>query len=165
MAELATVAQVDWARWTPVDRGTLVFVVRDGEVLLIRKKRGLGAGKINGPGGKIDPGESALACAVREVEEEIRVTPLGVVELGELRFQFVDGYSIHVWAFRADDCRGEARETAEARPLWVPVEEIPYKEMWQDDYLWLPHLLAARRFRGRFLFRDDEMLDYELEVF
>lgn len=38
---------------------TLMFVIDEarGEVLLIRKKRGLGAGKINGPGGKIDPGK------------------------------------------------------------------------------------------------------------
>lgn len=35
-----------------------MFVVRGGEILLIEKKRGHGAGKVNGPGGKIDPGES-----------------------------------------------------------------------------------------------------------
>ena len=36
-----------------------MFIIDEAkrEVLLIRKKRGLGAGKINGPGGKIDPGE------------------------------------------------------------------------------------------------------------
>ena len=69
--------QVDWKHWEPQIRATLMFVLRDAafgggqEVLLIRKKRGIGAGKINGPGGKIDPGESPLQCAIRETREEL----------------------------------------------------------------------------------------------
>lgn len=118
-----------WRDFRPADRATLVFVVRAGEILLIRKKRGLGAGKINGPGGKLDPGESFWRCAVREVEEELGVTPIGVREHGCLQHQFVDGYSIEVRVFSAEGCRGEARETAEAVPLWTPIARIPYDEM------------------------------------
>jgi 8-oxo-dGTP diphosphatase len=33
------------------DGATLLFAIRDNPVLCIRKKHGLGAGKINGPGG------------------------------------------------------------------------------------------------------------------
>jgi len=150
---------VDWARWSPRERATLLFVVRGGEILLIRKKRGLGAGKINGPGGRLEAGETARACAVREVEEELRVTPFRVRACGELDFQFLDGLSIHVSAFRAGGCSGEPRETAEAIPLWTPIDAIPYEQMWADDPLWLPHLLAERRFAGRFLFDGDRMLD------
>ncbi len=158
----SSLAEIDWRSWQPVDRATLLFVVRHGRVLLIRKKRGLGAGKINGPGGRIDPGETPLQAAVREVHEEVGVTPVGVVHAGTLCFQFRDGYAIHVEVFRADDCHGRPRETDEAVPLWVPLEEIPYDKMWADDRLWLPRLLARRPFFGRFLFSDDEMLDYEL---
>ena len=49
----------DWSTWQPHERANLCFVVRGEEVLLIHKKRGLGAGKINGPGGRIEPGETA----------------------------------------------------------------------------------------------------------
>ena len=52
----------------PAD-GELVVDRTGGQVLLIRKKRGLGAGKINGPGGKLDPGETFAQTAVREVQE------------------------------------------------------------------------------------------------
>jgi 8-oxo-dGTP diphosphatase len=152
----------EWCGWKPIDRATLVFVVRGDDVLLIRKKRGLGAGKINGPGGKLDPGESALDCAIREVEEELCVTPTGLREAGLLHFQFTDGYSIEVTVFRADDCNGEARETAEAVPLWTPLLDIPYGEMWEDDRIWLPLLLAGEPFRGRFVFDGDRMLDCAL---
>lgn len=153
---------IDWTRWEPVDPCTLVFVVREDRVLLIRKKRGLGAGKINGPGGRLEPGETPLACAVREVQEEVGVTPLGLALGGELSFQFADGYSTHVYAFRADDCHGQVCETDEAVPLWTPLDAIPYQEMWADDRIWLPRLLAGRSVRGRFLFEGDTMLDHEV---
>lgn len=158
------VSEIDWRAWRPVDRATLVFVVRGEEVLLMRKKRGLGAGKINGPGGRIEPGESVLACAVREVQEELCVTPTGLEEIGENAFQFVDGYSIHVHAFRASGIEGEPAETEEGAPLWFSARALPYDEMWEDDRLWVPHLLAGRRFAGRYVFEDDRMLDHEIAL-
>ncbi len=157
-------AEIDWPAWKPVDRATLLFVVRDGQVLLIRKKRGLGAGKINGPGGRRDPGETPLECAIREVEEELLVTPTGIEQRGELLFQFTDGYSIHVHVFSAKDCDGEPQETDEAIPLWTDLDRIPYDEMWADDRIWLPLMLAGKPFSGRFIFDGDAMLDHEVEV-
>ena len=159
-----TARKSDWSDWNPADRATLIFVIRDGEILLIRKKRGLGAGKINGPGGRIEPGESALACALREAEEELEVTPTGVRQRGELSFQFLDGYGIHVVVFSAEDCEREARETDEATPLWTALGQIPYDEMWEDDRIWLPLLIAGEAFRGRFVFDGDVMLDAEVDV-
>jgi 8-oxo-dGTP diphosphatase len=143
---------------------TLVFVVCNGRVLLIRKKRGLGAGKINGPGGRIDPGETPLACAVREMREELHTVPLDPIELGQLSFQFVDGYGIHVHVFRATRFEGEPRETLEATPLWAPLDALPFDEMWADDALWLPVLLTGERFRGWFVFDGDRMLDAVLHT-
>ena len=153
---------IDWEGWEPLERATILFVVRGGEVLLIRKKRGLGAGKINGPGGHIEPGETAEQAAVREVQEELLVTPTGVEEAGTLRFQFADGFSMSVRVFRASGCEGEPRETEEALPLWTPTGEIPYGEMWGDDAHWLPHMLAGERFDGRFLLDGDALLDWEV---
>jgi 8-oxo-dGTP diphosphatase len=155
---------VDWERWSPRERATLLFVVRGREILLILKKRGLGAGKINGPGGRLEPGETPLACAIREVQEELGVTPLDVRACGDLRFQFLDGLSIHGSVFCAADCEGEPRETDEAVPLWTPVDAIPYERMWADDRLWIPHLLAGRRFEGRFLFDAEVMLDGDVAL-
>jgi 8-oxo-dGTP diphosphatase len=155
---------VDWSCWVPRDRATLLFVVRGDEVLLIRKKRGLGAGKINAPGGRLEAGETPAAGAVREVQEEVGVTPLEPVELGQLSFQFSDGYSLFCHVFRADACLGTAHATDEADPLWTPLGAIPFAEMWADDVLWVPHLLAGRGFAGRFIFEGDALLDHELVV-
>jgi len=155
---------IDWKNWQAQQPATLLFVVRDGQILLIQKKRGLGAGKINGPGGRLDKGESPLQGAIREVQEELGVTPVDVEYCGELAFQFVDGLSIHVAVFRAADCEGEPQETAEAVPLWTPLDQIPFEKMWADDRHWIPLLLARQKFRGRFLFDEDTMLGYEIET-
>ena len=160
---MRSLADVDWERWTPQVRATLLFVVRDGSILLIRKKRGLGAGKVNGPGGKLLPGESPLAAAIREVEEEIGVTPTGVEARGEIRFQFTDGLRMQGFVFAASGCTGEPRESDEAAPFWVDVARIPYAEMWEDDAAWLPSLLAGRRFTGRALFDGERPLDQHFE--
>jgi 8-oxo-dGTP diphosphatase len=161
---LRTLADVDWEGWSPAVRATLLFVVRDERILLIRKKRGLGAGKINGPGGKLDPGESPLAGAIREVQEEIGVTPTGVEQRGEIRFQFTDGLALHGSVFLGRDCSGRLCETDEAAPFWAPVDRIPYAQMWADDVFWLPILLAEGRFSGRALFDGDALLDHCFEA-
>ena len=50
---------------------SLVYPVRDdGSILLGRKRRGMGYGKWNGFGGKIEPGETMRQCACRELFEE-----------------------------------------------------------------------------------------------
>lgn len=155
----------DWPSWKPGVRATLMFIVDEeaGRVLLIRKKRGLGAGKINGPGGKMDPGETSLECAVRETQEELGVTALDPVKHGELWFQFVDGLALYVDVFRATRWQGEPVETPEAIPLWTSLEELPFDQMWADDRHWLAEMLVEKKnFIGRFVFDDDTMLSCEV---
>jgi 8-oxo-dGTP diphosphatase len=155
---------IDWSRWVARIRGTLLFCRRPGEVLLMRKKRGLGAGKINAPGGKVEPGESPLQGAIRETEEEVCVVAHAADWRGELFFQFVDGLSIHVDVFESWDFSGEPAETDEALPAWFAEAQIPYAEMWEDDVAWLPVMLAGQRLRFWATFDGDRMLDHRLEL-
>ncbi len=153
---------VDWDGWRPRDISTLVFVLRGAEVLLIRKRRGLGAGKINGPGGRLEPGETLLQCAVREVEEELRITPLELSHRGRLRFQFLDGYSMLMHVYVAMSFRGCPETTAEAIPQWTPLDALPFEQMWADDVHWLPRVLRGESVEGRFVFDGDVLLAGEL---
>ena len=122
-----SLADIDWSTWQARDPATLVFCMRGNEILLINKKTGLGKGKVNGPGGKVDPGETPEACAVRECQEELGITVSELEFCGEHQFQFVDGYSIHVFVYRTWEFTGEPVETREAEPLWVQIDEIPYE--------------------------------------
>lgn len=127
---------------------TLCFIVQGNRMLLMRKKRGIGAGKINAPGGKVDPGETPLAAAIRETEEEICVTPIEPELRGQLWFHFRGGPTLRCLVYLAKEFSGEPMETAEALPLWHQADSLPYDEMWEDDRLWLPMLLAGCRFEG-----------------
>jgi 8-oxo-dGTP diphosphatase len=155
-------SDIDWTTWTPKDVAVLLFVIRGGEALLIRKKRGLGAGKINAPGGRIEAGETPEQAAIRETQEEVGVTPSAPRRRGHLRFQFTDGYGLECFVLSSDACEGEVIETEEATPRWTALSALPYDEMWADDRLWLPLMLAGRAFRGRFIFDGEAMLDHEL---
>jgi len=163
-ADARKVADIDWQAWEAVDRATLVFVLRGDEILLIDKKRGLGHGKVNGPGGKVDATETVEECAIRECHEELGIEVRNLENLGEHRFQFTNGYSIHCWVYRTTEFCGVATETDEAVPLWTPVDAIPYERMWEDDHIWLPMIIGGQAFTARWIFDDDTMLDYELDL-
>jgi len=148
--------------WRPDLVGTLMFVTHEDRVLLIRKKRGHGAGKINGPGGKLDAGETPAQCAVRETLEETGVTVEGPRLAAIMRFVALDGDDWLGYVFLAGGYAGRPRETVEAVPRWFPIAEIPFDEMWDDDRIWLPRLLAGEVLAGDFLFRGGALLAHRL---
>lgn len=156
-------ADIDWTTWQPTERATLLFVIDGEQILLIRKKRGLGEGKINGPGGRLEPGETLKECAIRETLEELGVTAIEPELMGRHKFQFTDGYALEVYVYRTFKYSGTAYETEEAAPLWTPLDAIPYEQMWEDDALWLPLMLREQCFDGRYLFTKDALIDYELD--
>jgi 8-oxo-dGTP diphosphatase len=155
---------IDWKTWSPIWRATLLFIIRQGHVLLIDKKTGFGQGKVNGPGGRLEGGETPLEAAIREVEEEVRVTPTGIESCGELFFQFQDGHRIHGFVYRADGYVGQPTETFEARPFWRPLVSLPYDRMWADDRYWLPLVVERQPFVARFLFDGETMLDHDVQL-
>jgi len=155
-------SDIDWSGWQAKDPATLVFVFRDDEILLINKKTGLGKGKVNGPGGKVEPGETPEAAAVRECHEELDIRVSKLEYCGEHRFQFLDGYSIHVWVYRTRDFEGIPTESREASPLWTRMDQIPFEKMWEDDKYWLPMVIRGERFQARWIFDGDRIADHEI---
>ncbi len=159
-----TIEEVDWENWEYKEEAVLTFIKREHEWLLIHKKRGLGKGKVNAPGGRIDPGETAIQAAIRECEEEVGLTPNTLRESTELNFIFVDGYSLKGYVFIAEGFEGDLVETDEADPFWCAETEVPYDKMWEDDQFWLPLMFKGEYTRGRFIFDNDKMLSKEVSL-
>lgn len=150
---------------------TLLYLLKDNQILLAMKKRGFGVGKYNGVGGKSEPGETIEQTMVRETQEEIGVTPTQYQKRGLLKFdQVVKGerkvVDVHVFTSRIFN--GEPRETEEMKPEWYGVNQIPYDKMFQTDKIWLPKLLAnCAYFEGVFKFNadlDSKLIDYKFEI-
>ncbi|WP_408957026.1 8-oxo-dGTP diphosphatase [Natrinema sp. 74] len=131
----------------------------DRDVLLIEKRRGLGEGWHNGPGGKCEPGETPQECAIRETREEVGLAVRDLEKAGELTF-LLDGADHTVChVYRTTSFDGEPTPSTEARPEWVPVDDVPYDQMWDDDHLWLPGVLEGRTVSAEFRFVGGEPLD------
>ncbi len=156
------VSDLDWEKWDPKERATLLFIKQGSRLLLIHKKLGFGAGLYNAPGGRIEEGETPLEAAVRETQEELCITPLDPVHVGTLMFQFTDGFSIHGEVFTATKFEGTPTETDEAIPHWFEIDALPWHNMWEDDPVWYPKMIAGEKFIGRFVFKEKTMLDYRL---
>lgn len=158
------VSAIDWGNWVPKERAVLCFVRDKNQLLLIHKKTGLGKGKVNAPGGRIEPGESAADAAVRETFEETGVSASELEKVGELFFIFTDGYSLHGSVFFASRFSGIPFETPEADPFWCTIDALPFNQMWADDIHWLPLILNGKKFKGYFIFDDDVMLSKQVTV-
>jgi len=153
--------------WLPTSSGklyTLIFpLAAEGKVLLGMKKRGFGAGRMNGFGGKVEQGESILEAAKRELHEEANIIATDITACGQIFFAFEDSpvlMDVHV--YRVDKWDGVIQETEEMQPAWHSVKSaqegsadapdlpaIPFDRMWPDDTLWLPSFLAGKTIVGR----------------
>ncbi|KAJ3969721.1 hypothetical protein EV361DRAFT_963892 [Lentinula raphanica] len=145
----------------------LHIIFLDVMILLGFKKRGVGLHKYNGFGGKIEPGETALQAAGRELEEEAGIKSslkhIGVL----LLFNEVEETAAHIDVYRGDGFEGTVTESDEMRPKWFSLESesgssdtdtvppIPFDQQWETDPHWFPLLLANKPFRGRADYRLD----------
>ncbi|MDR5684228.1 MAG: NUDIX domain-containing protein [Armatimonadota bacterium] len=150
-------------------RATLCFIVRDGQVLLLRKAEGLwGSGKWNAPGGKLADGEDPCAGAVREVREETGLTVADPQPRGTLRFYFGQRPEPAwvVYLFVARRFSGRLRPGEEGILQWHAQDALPYDQMWEDDRYWLPALLRGETVDGDFYFDEAaaKLLRHELRV-
>ena len=133
---------------------SLVYPVRkDGRILLGHKRRGMGAGKWNGFGGKREDGETMRECA----------DPKDFEAAGDLYFHQPSDpnwshagivYFIRTWT-------GTVRLSDEMEPKWFLPEEIPFGEMWMADRIWLPMVLKGNKIRGTIYFEKDGSTVYD----
>ena len=146
---------------------TICLMQKDQELLLGFKKRGFGQGKWNGFGGKVEVGESIAEATRRETKEESGLAPITIEKYGLVDFKFKNKPELEIEAhiFKCKDFIGELIESDEMLPKWFSVNKIPYNEMWDDDKYWLPLFLAGKKFKGKFLFDDnDKVISQEINL-
>ena len=153
-----------------MQRMTLCFLLRDGEVCLGMKKKGFGKGYWNGAGGKIENEETFHDCAVREVEEElgVQVRINDLEHVAQIRFIEPNGVYPEIFAhvYIARNWEGEPIETDELRPKWFSHDKLPFDSMWADDPHWLPHVLEGKKIKAVFHLDKGgkQLVSHEVEI-
>ena len=132
---------------------TLVYPVRDSEVLLATKTRKIGAGCLNGWGGGVDQGESIRASAAREFFEETggaKVNENELEKIGIVHFKnhksdgvvfvcIVHVYSTKKWT--ADIISTDEMKN----PRWYLISQITQEKLMPADPFWLPRMLTGEK--------------------
>ena len=145
---------------------TLALVYQPPKILLGMKKRGFGAGRWNGFGGKLKDEETIEEAVEREMKEEVGIIPENFEKAGIISFQFEKNKNeiLEVHFFKISRFSSKPRESEEMSPKWFDIKEIPYQQMWPDDKYWLPMFLENKKFKGKFLFGGaDKILNYHLQ--
>lgn len=122
---------------------TLVYALRDDQVLLVRRMTEPNRGLWVAPGGKLDHGESPEECAVREMREETGL----VIERPVLRAVMTEtsprpDYQWLTFIFVAWDFDGTFTPAAGVGEFrWVPVDEVTKLPIPPADAIFFPRLL------------------------
>ncbi len=136
---------------------TLVYIIKDGKVLMGEKKVGeVGTGTLAGSGGKLNLDETLVECAVRETLEEfeIEIDP-AKLELTAVITFFAAGvadFKVHI--YRTSIFKGEAHETLEMKaPTWYDLENMPYDRMLDSDNKWFPKIAKGEKFNANVYYK------------
>lgn len=148
---------------------TLMILKRGNKTCLGIKKRGFGAGKLTEPGGKVEPGETPKAAAIREAEEEVGIKVRDAHKVGQIVFRnlYYKGEPetdiTHV--YMSEDFDGEPIETDELIPGWYEINSLPYNKMWGDDEHWMPDVFRGKTIDAYFYYNENNTFtDFRVDI-
>ncbi len=131
---------------------TLVFMIKNGQVLLARKTRHIGEGRWNGYGGGIEGAETLTQCVIRECEQEtgVEISAADLEKVAEVTFHNnkSDGskFSCLVHVYLARRWSGKPQESEEmASPTWFPLDQLPISDLMPADPIWLPLIFSGKK--------------------
>lgn len=145
---------------------TLCYLRRDGQTLMVhrnKKENDMHAGKWNGLGGKLEPGETPEACAIREIREESGLEARDPRLRGLLTFpEFANDEDWYAFVFEVDQFEGELIDSPEGDLRWVDDDQVLELNLWEGDHIFLPWLEQGKFFSGKFVYQDGRLLEYEV---
>ncbi len=145
---------------------TLCYVKKDGKTLMlhrVKKANDMHAGKWNGLGGKLEPGETPEECAIREIREESGLAVRNPVLRGILTFPaFSEDEDWYAFVFVVREFEGALLDSPEGNLAWVPDEEVLSLNLWEGDRIFLPWLDVGRFFSGKFEYRDGKLVAHQV---
>ena len=106
---------------------------------------------MNGPGGKVERGESPDAAVVHEVAEETGLHLVAFACHGtlDLVFGVPEQTSLRVVVDTCESFAGTPSGGTEGALRWYAAEKLPFDRLWPDMRYWSPLVLAGGTVAGR----------------
>jgi len=148
---------------------TLCYLKHSGSTLMIhriKKQNDMHAGKWNGLGGKLEPGETPEECAIREIREESGLLVSNPLLKGFLTFPlFAADEDWYAFVFLVSQFEGRLIDSQEGILRWVPDQDLLDLELWAGDRIFLPWLERPGFFSGKFIYQDGDLIDYHVTFY
>jgi 8-oxo-dGTP diphosphatase len=129
----------------------------------IKKQNDMHAGKWNGLGGKLEPGETPEECAIREIQEESGLLVTNPLLKGFLTFPMFDGLQDwYAFVFLITQFEGQLIDSQEGVLRWVPDDELLDLNLWPGDLIFIPWLERAGFFSAKFIYQDGALIDHQV---
>jgi 8-oxo-dGTP diphosphatase len=145
---------------------TLCYLRKDGRTLMIHRVKKVGdihAGKWNGLGGKLEPGETPEECAAREIREESGLVARRLELKGVLSFPgFANDEDWYAFVFVVPEFEGQISESQEGYLQWIESTEIYNLNLWEGDRVFLPWLDQPGLFSGKFVYKNGRLVDHSV---
>jgi len=145
-----------------IKTGTVIFVIKNGKILLAKKTRVLGIGKWNGYGGGFDPkvDKTQEDCAVREFQEEsngAKIKKEFLDKVAVITFHNGNVLEFTVHFYIANNIIGMPKTSDEMNdPTWFPLDKLPdWDQFMESDKIWMPRILEGEKIKGDVWNRDD----------
>ncbi len=144
---------------------TLVFLIKEDKVYMVKKTQKIGIGKYTGVGGRKEEGETIEESARRETSEEIGV------QIKELRRVAIIGFNnqdeklfkVHVFFTKSWAGTPKPNETEVTEGRWFPISQIAEVDMMGADYIWLPPALEGKTLIAWFKYVDTQQTEVDLD--
>ena len=146
---------------------TLCYIERDGEYLMLHRTKKAGDAnrdKWLGIGGHIEPGETPMACILREAKEETGLTLLDCRYRGVVYFRSDRWPDEDMHLFSATRFEGAIRECDEGDLAWIAKDRLLSLTLWEGDRVFLRLLNEdAPFFRLRLQYAGERLVAAELD--
>lgn len=103
---------------------TAAIIEKDGKIMLARRQEGQHmAGYWEFPGGKIEQGEQAETCLIRELREELSIEVKIEAFVSDTEYQYPEKH-VRLICYRVSIIKGQPLLNAHDKIVWVRPQEV-----------------------------------------